>query len=505
MKRLILFLVLVTNYTYSQGLVDALETSNTSIYGSARYQAMGGAFTALGGDLSATHLNPASAAVFLESEAIISYSTSFNSIDTDFYNAGGKSKNTYGNVNNMGIVITTASGDNPEMRFAFSYSYNRVANYNENINFEGNNSSYLEVTSGNQLFYEGYSTLAASFVLASNNYTPNRLPFAEGLAFDTYLTDINDPSSSFYDPRYPDYSDTEPVYVTSVIANNSLQKYTSDRSGIAGTHTFAMGLDIMSNVYLGVSYKSTFIDKTTRIEIHETDFDPTSTIESFTYKSYVETFGRASSISLGAIYKSETGIRIGAAYHFPEKHSLQDIYYYSINTKFKTPDSNNQYEYDAQSPQSESSYAITNPARFNIGFAYVFGKKGLISFDYNHVNYQDVKYEPYNEFYYENEEIQYNFKSTSNISLGMEYNISYLTLRGGYKYMQTPYQNTNLLSDSQIFSLGTGLNFKGWKIDVSYAHLLNNSRLYMYEVDLVEAARINRKVGDLTFSLRVEI
>ena len=49
----------------AQSETDAFRLSQTGLAGSARYQALAGAFTALGGDLSAIAYNPAATAVFL--------------------------------------------------------------------------------------------------------------------------------------------------------------------------------------------------------------------------------------------------------------------------------------------------------------------------------------------------------------------------------------------------------------------------------------------------------
>ena len=48
----------------AQSETDAFRLSQTGLAGSARYQALAGAFTALGGDLSAIAYNPAATAVF---------------------------------------------------------------------------------------------------------------------------------------------------------------------------------------------------------------------------------------------------------------------------------------------------------------------------------------------------------------------------------------------------------------------------------------------------------
>ena len=49
---------------HAQSETDAFSLSRTEIDGSARFQAMGGAFAALGGDLSSISQNPAGGAVF---------------------------------------------------------------------------------------------------------------------------------------------------------------------------------------------------------------------------------------------------------------------------------------------------------------------------------------------------------------------------------------------------------------------------------------------------------
>lgn len=47
----------------AQGEVDALRFSREDLYGTARSMAMGGAFGALGGDLTGVNINPAGIAV----------------------------------------------------------------------------------------------------------------------------------------------------------------------------------------------------------------------------------------------------------------------------------------------------------------------------------------------------------------------------------------------------------------------------------------------------------
>ena len=56
------------NMLFAQGEMDAYTLSQKDLSGSARSMAMGGAFGALGGDISAMSHNPAGIAVYRSSE-----------------------------------------------------------------------------------------------------------------------------------------------------------------------------------------------------------------------------------------------------------------------------------------------------------------------------------------------------------------------------------------------------------------------------------------------------
>ena len=74
--KLKLFLITVlTTYSviYSQNINDALNYSSNSYQGTARFNSMSGAFGALGGDLSAIAINPASSAILNDGHFSLSF------------------------------------------------------------------------------------------------------------------------------------------------------------------------------------------------------------------------------------------------------------------------------------------------------------------------------------------------------------------------------------------------------------------------------------------------
>ena len=68
---------LAATSAFGQTMYDAIRFSNNDYEGTARSMAMGNAFTALGGDLGAITINPASSGVYRYDEFVITPSLTF--------------------------------------------------------------------------------------------------------------------------------------------------------------------------------------------------------------------------------------------------------------------------------------------------------------------------------------------------------------------------------------------------------------------------------------------
>ena len=518
MKKLLslLILTLTSHLVFSQSANDALLISQNGINGSARMTSMGGAFTALGGDLSALQLNPASGAVFLESQASFSYGLSDIKNNSTFYNGGGEDQTHYNNLNQIGVVFVIDNTDEYSsiLKYSLGFNYNRTRNYNENLSFSGNNNTQFDDSKGEgiyyngDLMYDGYSSIATSFVLAANGLSPTQLGPVEDLAFYTYLIDMNipiDPSnpdegSIYYDPRYPTYTDGFPVYVMSAIPENLKQDYSLNRTGFSGLYNFSASLDVNNKLYLGVSYDRSSLSTVTSIKLNESGFAAASEVKNLTYESSVNTYGTGNGFSIGGIYKVTDFIRLGATYHSPTWYSMSEEYYYNIsivNSSFANENERTEIFY--------SDYEIKTPSKVDAGIAFVFGKNGLISADYQFIDYSSMTLEPDNDFRYENEEIKNTMTSTHNIRVGTEWKVSFISFRAGYSYSQTPYKNNEWQSDTHSYSFGTGLNFKIWNLDLAYQQASRNYQYNIYDTNLVESATVNRTEGNFVATLRIKM
>src|SRR4030066_108626 len=88
MKKLCLIIVtLIASLTvsFAQNADDALRYSQQFYTGTARFMSMGGAFTALGGDISSLSQNPAGLGVFRSSEISLSPQLFHNNTSANFH------------------------------------------------------------------------------------------------------------------------------------------------------------------------------------------------------------------------------------------------------------------------------------------------------------------------------------------------------------------------------------------------------------------------------------
>ena len=124
-------LVLSTGAAFSQGLTDAYRYAQTGdLSGTARSMSMGGAFGALGGDISVINTNPAGLAVYRSSEVVATLDVSGVSAKTDWQGTSESKSKTKFNFDNFAYVGYFPTGkDAGVVSWNVGISYNRLKNY----------------------------------------------------------------------------------------------------------------------------------------------------------------------------------------------------------------------------------------------------------------------------------------------------------------------------------------------------------------------------------------
>ena len=207
------------------------------------------------------------------------------------------------------------------------------------------------------------------------------------------------------------------------------------------------------------------------------------------------TIGTGFSVNTGFIYKAHQSFRFGLSYQTPtwfteisEVTNILDNEGFYGDTEIVV--SNNDLIYDNTSndnyPEQQLIYKLKTPSKLTASAAFVFGKNGLLSFDYINKNFKRIKLSSdYNiNFTTENQSFQNDFQNTHNFNVGTEWRFEKLSLRGGYKFEQTPnifntLNSNNIIDTSDIegYSIGGGYNFGNFKLDFSYS---DNNRTTSY-------------------------
>ena len=159
MKKLLLYisLSLFAGFSYSQNSTDALRYSRMNYQGSARFNAMGGSFGALGGEMSSILINPASIGVYRNSEFTFSTALLTTDQNTSFDGRSFNDNAVNFNIPNIGFVSNYKGDANGWKNYSFGIGHSRINNFRADYVFRGNNtesSSFLDpyVQQLNQLF-----------------------------------------------------------------------------------------------------------------------------------------------------------------------------------------------------------------------------------------------------------------------------------------------------------------------------------------------------------------
>jgi hypothetical protein len=170
--------------------------------------------------------------------------------------------------------------------------------------------------------------------------------------------------------------------------------------------------------------------------------------------------------------------------------------------------SNNSTIYDNTSggyyPSQRFVFRLKTPSKLTASAAIIFGKKGLLSIDYINKNYQNMKLSNA-DFSDENQFFQNELRKTHALNIGSEWRFERLSLRGGYKFEQSP-DKMALDSDNLAgYSFGGGYNFGNFKLDFAYSNNNRTAPYNFYSGFNVNSANlsINNKVFTATVAINL--
>lgn len=507
MKKLQLFCIALLSVSaiYGQDISDALRYSQDNIEGTARFRALSGAFGALGGDMSAININPAGSAVFSQSHASFSLANSELNNSTQYFNGTGSVNDSNFDLTQGGAVFVFKNTSNsPWKKFTIGVAYDRTNNFDDSWFAGGTNtnSNNFNNTIGSY-FFDYANGLRLDEISAFPNETldeayiniGNDLGFGHQQAFLGFESFILDPENDV---------DENTSYLLNVAEGDFNHNYTYASAGYNGKIAVNVAAQYGDNLYLGANFNSHFIDYDRSTLLFEDNNNAGSIITDVEFENNLSTRGSGFSFQLGGILKLTNEFRVGLTYDSPTWLRIEEETSQFLGTAGNDGEPFN-VNIDPQVTNIYPSYRLQTPARVTGSAAYVFGQKGLISFDYSTKNYGATKLRPENDFTGLNADISDILTTAATYRLGGEYKHKQFSFRGGYRFEESPYIDGVTVGDLNGFSLGFGYNFGNTRLDLTYDKWERTDQTPLYNIGLIDAATINRQNSNITLTLGFNI
>jgi len=425
---------------------DALRLTMPSLQGNARFVGMGGAFGALGGNLSALSTNPASIGLYRRGE--ISFTPALTFGQTEVRPADDRSRMSDPlwnfNMGNFGMVsafdISRSDSPNEWKMVHFGIGFNRIADF-------WNRSSYTRYASNP--FLNVLTSEATMF--GHPNYLTD--DFFSGLAYDANLIHWDSATNEYWN-------------WLNETGNGLRQTQTTRTTGAINEFVISFGANYGDFLYLGATIGVPSVNFTQEKFLRETalpgqhpNFREWSIQENLTIS------GRGINLKLGAIVRPTDFMRVGLAFHTPTRFSLTE--------EFRTTITNNENR-RFRSPVTEFEYSIRTPMRVIGSLGFIINRTALISMEYEVIDYRGMRLnDDFHSFDEDNEFIENNYRTGGVFRIGAEFRLDPVSIRAGYNYTLSPFaSNTYRNFSGHTFSGGLGFRLGTTTIDLAYVNTM---------------------------------
>lgn len=477
----------------SQEISDAVQYAQDNLNGTARFRAMGGAFGALGGDLSSLSVNPAGAALFSSNQLAFTLSSFNVKNKSNYFGTKTNESDNIIDLNQAGAVwvFEDFSEKSDWKKFTLAINY-------ENANNLSNTTFSAGINPLNSV--ANYFTNYANGVPLNDitgNYFEN-LNYAGQQAYLGYEGYIIGPVAG----------STTNEYESNISGNgNFYQESSVLSSGYNGKLSFNAAASYKDKLFIGLNLNSHFSDFTRHTRFYEDyldspQHDATTGVQALRFDNYLQTYGTGFSFQAGAIVKVVDGLRAGVSYESPTWYRLNDEL--RQNLLVECPDcgsNNNNFYANPDIIIKYPTYKLQTPGKYTGSLAYVFGKSALLSFDYTMKDYSNTKFNPASDYSGLNNAVSQTLDKTNEFRVGGEYRIKQWSLRGGYRFEESPYKNGNTVGDLNSYSTGIGYSFGQTKIDISYTLAKRDFNQGFFAQGLTDPAAIKAVNNNVSLSL----
>ncbi len=497
-------------------IYDATRVTGSELNGTARYVGMGGAMSALGGDITTMSTNPAGIGIYRSGDAMVSFGFNNNEVKSSYGSTANKLDKTFASFDNLGFVYSYQVGNNTPVRYVnFGFNYHKSKSFDRNTTISGVYGSSLTEQMTNMT---NLSSASLDELEASGAYSNQYIPWLGILGYDSYLVNPSygtDGNMSGYQPYYV-YGDD----VTGV--------YRSRERGGLHDFDFNVSLNLRDRVFLGATLGAHYLDYT-RNSTYSEDFDNNGTYYGgYDLNNYYSVDGSGIDFKVGAIIRpiEDSPFRIGVSVSTPTFYRLTEYSSASINYDVDTyEDGNyvakvgNSYTQDANGydMESETTYKVTTPWKYNFSLGYTVGKDFAIGAEYEYADYSTCKLkDDYGmEMEQETADAENMLKAVHTFKVGAEYKIiPEFAFRVGYNHVSAAMKDdafkwlpsNSVRTDAEYsnlkavnnYTLGIGYRGKSFYADMAFVYSARKEQFHAFHA--YELDSNNNYINDTTLA-----
>lgn len=442
---------------------DALRFSENYYQGTARSMAVGGAFGALGSDVSVLSTNPGGLGIYRRNSYSITPEVFTRSTSSLYQNQESQDSRTIFDLSSFSLISATYLGSakkNSLTYFQLGFGLNRTNNFNQERLIQGVNrdnsrlDAYLANADG--IDYEDIENDYAG------QYSYDLTP-----AWDTYLIDTI--------PGYRDW------YFTPVPFGGVFQTERQHAYGSVNEWVMSIAGNFSDKLYVGFTLGMPMLRYYRETTYHEYDTgDTIPYFENWSVYESLSTTGVGVNLKVGFVLRPQDWIRIGAAFHSPTWYGLHDYWYTVHRSDLETFG-----QYVSSSPDGYFDYHLHTPYRVIGDLAFIVNKQGFVTLEYEFVDYSKAKFKQSGVNYEQgvNQDIKDFYGGTHNIRAGLEYRVGSLSLRAGYALYASPYQKDLNDGKKMMYSGGLGYSTRHFSIDAAFVYGRKKENYYLYTSD----------------------
>ncbi len=479
MKKFMLtgaFTLLTVVGVNAQTIYDGGNFAQKDLNGTARFVGMGGAMSALGGDISTMGTNPAGIGIYRSNDFMTSFSFSAYGSESNYNGSKLSLDNNHWAFDNIGLVFSTKIGNQTPLRYVnFGFNYHKTKSFYKNLSMEG----LIPALPNGGIVTQTYQMANQANGATNEDLTYDQAFTNENMGWLSVLGWQGHLINQYDDPRFPNVPMYKP-YTSSA----PYSRFNSEERGGIDQYDFNISFNINDRVYLGATIGAYSVDYS-KYSYYDEDFgDKTG----YSLESFNRITGSGVDFKLGMILRpiESSPLRLGVAFHTPTFYNLTLSTSSILLTDIGNGGLVDHYDLDTYNivGNMERDYRLRTPWTYNLSLGYTVGSSLALGAEYEYEDYSTMSfsYSDGDKMSTENSQTDM-LKGVSTFRIGAEYKvIPQFAFRLGYNYSSAMYKDDavknlpyNSISTDTDYANSKSLNNYtigiGYKGDMFYADL----------------------------------